>query len=86
MTLDEHMTCKDLVDFLDDYVDETLDATVRRHFDDHLGECPQCQEYLDGYRATIDLAAGCGSASDAVPDDVPEDLVKAILAARKAPD
>jgi len=53
-------------------------------FDHHLTLCRNCVRYLAQYRETI--AAGRAAFQDpeaAVPADVPEDLVRAILAARQ---
>ena len=80
------MTCRELVDFLGDYVAEELPAAERARFDAHLGECPECIAYLNGYRATIRLGKGAfAHPDDPVPETVPEKLVRAILAARRKP-
>ncbi len=77
------MTCRELVGFLDAYLDETLDGDERRHFDAHIAACPECSAYLETYRATVALAKGAFQyPDDPVPADVPEDLVDAILRAR----
>jgi anti-sigma factor RsiW len=77
------MTCRELVDFLADYVAGDLPSTERAPFDAHLAACPECVAYLESYEATIKLgkSAFC-DADDALPDDVPEGLMRAILAAR----
>lgn len=78
------MTCRDLVDFLDDYVSDELSADERTRFDGHLAECPACATYLKSYREAIKLGKAVLRASDdSVPGDVPEQLVQAILASRK---
>lgn len=78
------ITCKEFVDFLMAYLDEELPSGQRRSFEDHLDDCPPCKVYLDTYRETVRLGRVCGSDPEApVPEDVPEALVKAILAARK---
>jgi anti-sigma factor RsiW len=78
------MTCRELVDFLGAYLDNELAADLRLRFDEHLRACPECSAYLEAYRQTVRLAkdAACGS-DEAVPSDVPEDLVKAMLSARR---
>ena len=78
------MTCQELTDFLADYLDGELPSAVRDAFDGHLAACSQCRNYLASYRATIRLgnAALRGSADDPVPAEVPDALLKAILAAR----
>ena len=80
------MTCRELVDFLADYVADELPGSERPLFDAHLAGCPECVSYLDGYRATIRLGKGAfARPGDPVPATVPEKLVQAILAARRKP-
>jgi anti-sigma factor RsiW len=79
------MTCRELTDFLADYLSGDLSAEQREAFDRHLSVCRHCRNYLASYEATIKLGktALCASAEDEpVPAEVPDDLVKAILAAR----
>ena len=78
------MTCRELVDFLAAYLDGELSEDVRLRFDEHLAACPECSVYLETYRETVKLAKGAFQApADPLPADVPERLVKAILAARR---
>jgi len=77
------MTCKELVDFLMAYLDNELPADQRAGFESHLGECPACVVYMNTYIETVRMGKVACSPPDApVPDDVPEELVRAILAAR----
>ena len=50
------MTCREVADFLAEYVAGTLAADIRGQFDRHLSVCPNCRAYLATYRATIDWA------------------------------
>jgi anti-sigma factor RsiW len=78
------MTCRELTEFIADYVAGALSDEVRGAFEYHLGRCPNCVNYLTSYQSTIALGRGAFAAGDRdVPADVPEDLVRAILAARK---
>jgi anti-sigma factor RsiW len=78
------MTCRDFIDFLMDYLAGDLSADERAIFDAHLAECPPCVAYLNSYRDTIKLGQAVLAPSQApVPADVPEDLVQAVLAARR---
>jgi anti-sigma factor RsiW len=78
------MTCRELVDFLGAYLDRGLSDVVRRRFEEHLAACPGCAAYLEAYRDTVRLAKDAfRDPEDPVPASVPEDLVKAILAARR---
>ena len=78
------MTCRELVDFLGAYLDGELSADVRGQFEEHLAACPECTAYVATYRDTVKLAKRAFEDLDApVPTGVPDDLVRAILAARK---
>jgi anti-sigma factor RsiW len=65
-------TCRELIDFLDDYVSDALPPMRREAFDGHLSVCPSCVAYLDSYRETIRLAK-------ADIEDVPPEVITAIL-------
>jgi predicted anti-sigma-YlaC factor YlaD len=77
------ITCRELNDFLSDYLEGALAAAQRDELDRHLGLCPDCVRYLDDYREVIRLGGLCG-AEEAPPADVPEELIRAVLAARAA--
>jgi anti-sigma factor RsiW len=78
------MTCRDLVEFLMDYLDGLLSEPERVCFEEHLGECPDCVTYLATYREAVRMGkAACRDGEDSVPPEVPEDLVQAILSARR---
>jgi anti-sigma factor RsiW len=76
------LTCRELIEFLDDYVDERLTPAERARFDDHLSLCEACVRYLRGYRATVRLALAAFAEDDAAAHGAPDELVDAILAAR----
>lgn len=78
------LTCRECVEFLMDYLDETLEPGVRATFERHLTACPNCVRYLESYRTTTTLCkkAFGETTTDELPD-VPEELVRAILAARR---
>jgi anti-sigma factor RsiW len=78
------VTCRELVEFLNDYLSGALGPDERGRFDAHLDACDDCVAYLDGYRRTVDLAGEAFRGEDEpVPADVPAALVDAILAARR---
>jgi anti-sigma factor RsiW len=79
------ITCEQFVTFLMDYLDEMLPADQRATFEAHLAICPSCVNYLATYRQTVELGRSlCASDQEAVPDEVPEALVRAVLAARRS--
>ncbi len=76
------ISCQALIDFLDDYVEERLSSAERVRFEEHLAVCAACVRYLDGYRGTLRALALVARQTEVLPQDVPEELVAAVLAAR----
>ena len=74
------MNCKDFFDFLNAYSDGELREKVRASFEKHMGDCPPCRDFLDGYEKTSHLAHRCSHDEEA-REEPPEALVNAILAA-----
>ena len=78
------MKCRELAEFLFDYVSGDLPVERRERFEFHLTKCGNCHEYLVQYQMTIKAGKiACGELSDELPKNMPEELVKAVLAARK---
>ncbi len=76
------LTCKQFMDFLDDYASNDQDPAVRAEFERHMKDCPPCADYLQEYLDTIKLARSCCAAKEA-KSKAPEELIQAILAARE---
>lgn len=80
MNAKPYITCRQLIDFIVDYIDGALDETSRHELERHLAVCPSCQAYLETYRETMTLTRI--AITDEPLQDVPEELVKTILARR----
>lgn len=79
------ITCRQFEDFILAYFEGELPERQSFVFELHLKVCRECRDYLAAYRRTIEISKRAFEEPDQpVPDDVPEDLVKAILAARDA--
>jgi len=76
-----NLTCREMTDFLGDYLDGSLALAERCLFDKHLADCPECVAYLRSYAETIRLARQTRE-DDSLSDTIPDELVRAILAAR----
>jgi anti-sigma factor RsiW len=76
------MNCREFTEFLMAYLDGELPDDQRSAFDYHLHGCQSCVNYMDSYRATVALGRAACAEDVPMPDDVPEALVQAILAAR----
>ena len=48
-----HMSCRELVEDITDYVEDAMPEDERRRFDEHLDLCPACRVYIDQMRTTI---------------------------------
>lgn len=80
--LGPEITCREFVEFLDDYVSRVLPEAARMAFDAHLAACPSCVAYMKTYQATVRAGkGGFASREGSAPADVPEELVRAVLAA-----
>jgi len=78
------MTCRDMVQFLMDYLSEDLPDDTRTIFELHVNACPDCVTYLATYREPVVLCRESFKVREQdVPVEVPEDLIQAILAAQK---
>jgi anti-sigma factor RsiW len=75
------MTCEEVVEFLMAYTSGELPETERAAFEEHLAECPDCVSYLHSYEETVRLGKAACAGDDL--DEVPEELIRAILAARR---
>lgn len=73
--------CREIADFLADYVDHQLPAERHAEFEMHLTHCKCCSHYLSSYRDTIRLcrdAVTGGPECEQAPPPPPEALVAAI--------
>ncbi len=78
------ITCREFEDFVLSYLEGELPARLASIFKWHLRICRECREYLAAYKRTIEIGkAVLGPAHQAVPEDVPEDLVRAVLDSRE---
>ena len=80
----ESISCERFDAFIVDYIDDNLTDTERNIFLKHLLECPPCKHYLENYQRSISLSQQALSDEKKTPQEtIPEELVQAILAARK---
>jgi anti-sigma factor RsiW len=81
--IDPHaITCRELTDFLLQYLAGEIRGRRRAVFEAHLAVCDECVAYVRGYEEAVRLGREAFDDSD---DTIPDDLVRAILAARKSP-
>ena len=52
---EDELSCFELVELINDYIEGRLSAAERARFDDHMRECDGCATYLEQMRRTIAL-------------------------------
>ena len=77
------LNCEKFAQFLHDYFDDELDPEQKATFDKHIELCPPCGDYLRAYKQTVILGKKVCCDGKTLPDDVPDQLVQAILEARR---
>ena len=74
------LTCAQFEEFVFEYSEGTLPEQQRARFETHLALCPMCRVHFDSYvRATA--LGQLVFEEDGLPEDMPEELVGAILIA-----
>ncbi len=79
-----YITCHELLDFLLLYLEDDLPEDRRSDFERHLSVCPPCRAYIRQYQDSIRLGKAAYADPDGPPPaDAPEELIQAILKARR---
>ena len=58
MSAVERLSCQELVELITSYLEDALPADDRRRFDEHIGDCEGCRNYLEQMRITLRLLGG----------------------------
>ncbi|MEQ8766540.1 MAG: zf-HC2 domain-containing protein [Planctomycetota bacterium] len=80
------MTCREFFEFISAYVDGELPDDVGDKFEEHIRACPPCVDYVASFQQTIEISKICCDSTveaETPPDEVPEELIQAILRAKK---
>jgi anti-sigma factor RsiW len=77
----EELSCRELVDVVTDYLEDTMAPVDRVRFEAHLSECPYCVNYLDQMRATISAVGGL--TEESISSEARDELLAAFRGWRK---
>lgn len=78
------LTCRDVVEFLMDYQAHDLDPAQRHAFEAHVAVCDECVAYIRSYEQTVRLGkAAFERLEEPADEQLPKELIQAILAARR---
>jgi len=84
MTERPDITCRELIEFLHLYLEGELPPDRVAEFERHLSVCDSCVHYLETYRETVALGrAACLDPDAPAAQEAPEELVMAVLSARR---
>ena len=72
----DHVTCREFVEVLTDYLEGVLAAEERADIERHIVICRGCSNYVEQFRSTIDLL---GRIAADEPDDAQASAALAIF-------
>lgn len=55
MANENQITCQEFVEMVTDYLEQSLLPEMHKQFEQHAGDCPGCNTYLDQVRQTIGM-------------------------------
>ncbi len=84
MSNQEQITCRELVAVVTDYLEGQIAAVERHAIDVHLGDCPDCDEYVRQMRLTIAGLRGLAEGEEMFPK-TREELLRVFGELRPAP-
>ena len=70
------LTCKDFLNELNEFLDESVDPEIRRKLQEHVNECPNCWVVLDTTKRTIKVYKG--QEPQPIPPDIHARLMDAL--------
>ncbi len=74
------LNCREFEEFIDDYIDGNLPASVSRKVYLHLLACGDCRSYIRAYQRSIEMSkAFCDKLDSEVLEDVPDELISIAL-------
>jgi anti-sigma factor RsiW len=79
------LTCKDFLQELSEYLDESVSAEMKAHLEAHVAQCPNCWVIFDTTKKTVQVYKGVQP--QVIPPDVHDRLMAALekkMAARRA--
>jgi hypothetical protein len=55
MTINDALTCQEVVELVTDYLENALLPEMRKHLEGHIADCPGCTTYIEQVLLTIDM-------------------------------
>ena len=74
MATSAELTCKELVELVTEYLENTLLPSEVRRFEEHLKGCTGCRTYLEQFRQVVNALGRL--TEDAVPEEAKQELLR----------
>ncbi len=55
MTIDDALTCKEVVELVTEYLENVLLPGLRKQFEEHVADCPGCTNYIEQVQLTVGM-------------------------------
>ena len=65
--------CREIFARLSEYLDGELDPAFCSRLEEHMGDCPPCEAFLESLRRTVDLTRGLPR------QELPEELKQTLI-------
>ncbi len=68
--------CKELIQYLSDYADNSLEKQLCACIEEHKEECPECKQMIEDFLQTLEIASHLEK--DELPKNMQEQILKNI--------
>ena len=55
MTIDDELTCQEVMELVTDYLENVLLPGLRKQLEEHVADCPGCANYIEQVRLTVGM-------------------------------
>ena len=55
MSTKDELSCQQVVELVTDYLENALLPGMRKRLEEHVAECPGCENYIEQMQLTIDM-------------------------------
>jgi anti-sigma factor RsiW len=75
-------SCREMFARLSEYLDGELDPEICSGIEDHMGDCPPCQAFLESLRRTVNLVRDLPDQE--LPEELARDFIETYRKARES--
>ena len=53
--MEDDLSCREVVELVTEYLENTLLPEMRKHLEEHVAECPGCENYIEQIQLTMSM-------------------------------